>query len=272
MSMPQTIKSPFPGVDPYLESQEAWRDFHSEFIHCWRETLLKKLPAEYSARVNEDVYIGKLSGAKTRRFVVPDVALVRSRKRARRADAGGVAVLADEEVSLQPDLIPHFLIEERQIRYIEIYKNSTDELVAVLELLSPTNKHWGRKTYWGKRQALRRAHVHLVEVDLLIEGSPPPLALQLPEAHFHVLLTRSESPGECAVYSWNLPDRLPTIPIPLAAPDADLTSNLSIVFNMAYERGQYPRVIDYAQPLELPLDAKTRKWAASLARKFVSGK
>jgi hypothetical protein len=269
--MTTTIQSPFPGVDPYLEAQDAWRDFHSEFIHCWREALLKKLPAAYSARVNEDVYIGRLSDAKTRRFVVPDVAVVRSRQRASRG-TGGAAVLVDEEVSLTPDLIPHFLIEERRIRYIEIYKNSSDELVAVLELLSPTNKHWGRKKYWRKRKALRRSRVHLVEVDLLIDGTPPPLALPLPDAHFHVLLTRNQSPGQCAVYSWNLPDRLPTIPIPLADPDPDLTSNLSTVFRIAYERGQYPRVLDYARPLELPLDAKTRKWAAGLAKKFVAAR
>ena len=42
------MRSPFPGMDPYLEDPAFWRDFHLTFIGCWREAiadLLKKLVA-----------------------------------------------------------------------------------------------------------------------------------------------------------------------------------------------------------------------------------
>jgi hypothetical protein len=30
------LNSPFPGVDPYLEGQHYWPDFHASFIYEWR--------------------------------------------------------------------------------------------------------------------------------------------------------------------------------------------------------------------------------------------
>jgi hypothetical protein len=264
------VKSPFPGVDPYLESQSLWRDFHAKFINCWHELLLEKLPQRYDARMNEDVYIGRLKEDRVRRLVLPDVAIVGQRRSRRSTDGGSVAV--EDDVTLSPVFIPHTVIEERRITNIEIRERSSGKLVAVLELLSPTNKTWGRAKYLCKRRDLRRARVHLVEVDLLLSGKKPPLAASPPPAHCHVFLTRGNRRNECEVYSWNLKDPLPTIPIPLLKPDPDLPSSLRRVFDLAYERGQYPRAIDYSKPLELPLDEATRTWAQSLAADFVAGK
>lgn len=33
------MASPFPGIDPYLESQGYWPDFHHTFINYLREAL-----------------------------------------------------------------------------------------------------------------------------------------------------------------------------------------------------------------------------------------
>jgi hypothetical protein len=262
------VPSPFPGVDPYLEAQHCWRDFHQQFIHDWRERLLAELPPRYDARLQEDVYIGRLSPEETRRLIVPDIAAVAPRKSRPAADGGGVAVR--EQRTLAPSIIPHVVIEERRQSSIEIRERPRDRLVAVLEVLSPTNKGSGRAKYLKKRRDLRRARVHLVEVDLLIGGQSPPLAMPLPETHFHVLLTRVENPRQCEVYSWDLPEPLPTIPIPLLSPDPDLPANLQAVFDLAFDRGQYPRVIDYALPLELAVDDATRKWASEIGAAFAS--
>lgn len=45
--------SPFPGVDPFLEGQGIWSDFHFSFICCWREMLMRTLPKGYVARIEQ---------------------------------------------------------------------------------------------------------------------------------------------------------------------------------------------------------------------------
>lgn len=266
------MKSPFPGVDPYLEAQKLWPDFHARFINYWQESLLEKLPQRYDARLQENVYIGRVEEDEIRRHMIPDVAVVGQRRPRGRRSGGGVAVADEEAVDLKPVRIPHTILQERNIRNIEIREKPGNKLVAVLELLSPTNKSWGRAKYLRKRRELRRSGVHLVEVDLLIGGKSPPLAVSPPEAHCHVFLTRRERRSECEVYSWDLDEALPTIPIPLLKPDPDLPSSLRRVFDLAYERGQYPRAIDYSQPLDLPLDEETRQWATEIGARFAAGR
>lgn len=49
------MPSPFPGMDPYLESPKHWSDFHYRFIAHWCEILNEHLPRRYAARVEERV-------------------------------------------------------------------------------------------------------------------------------------------------------------------------------------------------------------------------
>ena len=51
--------SRFPGVDPFLEGQGVWHDFHQTFIVTWREILMRRLPGNYVARVEEHVYLDR---------------------------------------------------------------------------------------------------------------------------------------------------------------------------------------------------------------------
>jgi hypothetical protein len=48
------MKSPFPGMDPYLERH--WRDVHATLISCARERLNRILPADLAARTDDRVY------------------------------------------------------------------------------------------------------------------------------------------------------------------------------------------------------------------------
>ena len=41
------MKSPFPGMDPYLENPAIWSDFHPTFINYWREQIADVLPDNY---------------------------------------------------------------------------------------------------------------------------------------------------------------------------------------------------------------------------------
>ena len=47
------MPSPFPGMDPYIEANGIWPDFHLEFISACRAKLNRALPDGYAARIEE---------------------------------------------------------------------------------------------------------------------------------------------------------------------------------------------------------------------------
>ena len=49
------MKSPFPGMDRYLEAQGLWRDLHVRLITYFGDELGKVLPENYVARIEEQI-------------------------------------------------------------------------------------------------------------------------------------------------------------------------------------------------------------------------
>jgi hypothetical protein len=130
--------------------------------------------------------------------------------------------------------------EEIRTTHIEILRRQDKRLVTVLELLSPSNKEepgWSR--YLSKRSDLLVQPVHLVEIDLLLSGNRLPHKQSLPPGEYYCYVTRVEDRNHCAVTSWQGETRIPTVAIPLQAPDADLASSLQDVFEIAFSRGRY---------------------------------
>ena len=70
------MSSPFPGMDPYLESPAIWPDFHDAFAAGIREELNRRLPQPYYARLEMRPEIG-IVGLDESRRIVPDVAVAR---------------------------------------------------------------------------------------------------------------------------------------------------------------------------------------------------
>src|SRR5437016_2608855 len=66
------MKSPFPGLDPYLEMH--WGDVHAGLIIYTRDALLPGLPPDLVARVEERVFVEIEAGG--RRRMLPDVRVV----------------------------------------------------------------------------------------------------------------------------------------------------------------------------------------------------
>lgn len=66
------IRSPFPGMDPYLE--QHWRDVHHNLITFIQGDLNEQLPDDLRARVEERVFVE--SAAASARSVYPDVRVV----------------------------------------------------------------------------------------------------------------------------------------------------------------------------------------------------
>jgi hypothetical protein len=47
------MTSPFPGVDPYLEDQGYWKEFHTKFVNSVQDTLAERVPGTYEVRIEE---------------------------------------------------------------------------------------------------------------------------------------------------------------------------------------------------------------------------
>ena len=64
------------------------------------------------------------------------------------------------------------------------------------------------------------------------------------------------------MWPWRLRDPMPTIPVPLRAPDPDATLNLKAVLDQAYDGGRYGNYI-YSGPPEPRLSPDDAAWATA---------
>src|SRR5271165_4402057 len=81
------MPSPFPGMDPYLESLDWFPDLHDSLITFVKGTLQQRLPEFYYAQSSQRVWLEY-----SQRYVEPDLEVVRSGQEARRRGSGGIAV------------------------------------------------------------------------------------------------------------------------------------------------------------------------------------
>jgi Protein of unknown function (DUF4058) len=59
------MRSPFPGMDPFIEAQGLWEDFHNKLMGDMERFLSQSLPPRYTVRLGERSYV---------EFVVPETA------------------------------------------------------------------------------------------------------------------------------------------------------------------------------------------------------
>ena len=254
------MKSPFPGMDPYLE--EHWRDIHHRFLTYACDDLQEHLPRDLRARLEERVFVEPEFG--DGRGIYPDVRVVEYPRR------GGGTALATEVEAAEP-LVIHAESEPATEGYIEIIDvGSGNRVVTVLELLSDSNKQSGegQDLYCKKQRECLQAGVNLVEIDLLRSGKrvlAVPAGL-IPPSHrttYQVCVTRGSRPRSYEVYRVPLREPLPVIRLPLRPADADVLLNLQALIDRCYHHGRYDD-IDYRVPLNPPLDSADVAWADEL--------
>jgi hypothetical protein len=260
------MPSPFPGIDPYIESVGLWRDFHGAFLSRVRAMLNRRLPQNYAAVMDDEFRIFEEAEGGKSRGVLFDVAVARTAPTppGRRAEA--------EAASGQPAamLLPEDEDEEEPPLWLEIQHLPDRELVAVLELLSPTNKGGhGRSEYLRKRKLLLKQDIHLIELDFLLSGPRLPMRGTFPEGDFYALVSRVDRRPVCDVYAWSIRQPPPTIAVPLRRPDPDVPLDLAALHASAFDEGGYNRLLRYNAPLALPLAEEDRAWAAERAREAV---
>ncbi|MBI4602691.1 MAG: DUF4058 family protein [Planctomycetes bacterium] len=84
---------------------------------------------------------------------------------------------------------------------------------------------------------------------------------------YFVLLSRAEKRPMTEVWPIQLADRLPMVPVPLLAGDADVTLDLQQVLSTVYDLCGYDLAVDYNRPPVPPLDPEEWSWARERLRK-----
>src|SRR5687767_10347134 len=84
------MPSPFPGMDPYLESAAIWPDVHHELISEIRGALNPSLRPDYVARVELRVYISDEDDP-GREAIIPDVRIEKPKRNGSRKRKAGSA-------------------------------------------------------------------------------------------------------------------------------------------------------------------------------------
>ncbi len=249
------MPSPFPGMDPYLEGH-LWPDVLAALAAQIRQQLTPVLRPRYAARLA--VYVVEDTSPEADIGIMyPDVETLRTRpseRREIREDAP--AALSQPPPPAAPLVVALPLPVEVHITGVEIRDAASNELITELEILSPVNKREpGLTVYREKRRRLYRAGVHLVEIDFIRRGTRPVAHPRIPPAPYLVTITRAHA-ATMEVWPIEMGDRLPVIPVPLRAPDADVALDLQAALAAVYEAAAYDLSIDYGEaPPPPPLGA-----------------
>lgn len=266
------MTSPFPGMDPYIESCRLWDDFHHKLISEIDRALSAVMPKHYVVRQGERAYITQLKPGKLeveRSQMQGDVSISLSAARSPRGHDSSLAVLDEPVTTTENDSV--LMVALEQIEHIEpfIEIRSLDperQLVTTIEVLSPSNKQRGTKgwkLYQRKRVAHLTGHANLVEIDLLRGGGRLPMVTQWPNSPYAILVSRSESAPYCRAWPASYRSPLPTIPVPLAPPDSDVSLTLQPLVDAIYARSRYATDIDYSKPCTPPLAPEDVEWLKS---------
>jgi hypothetical protein len=267
------MKSPFPGMDPYIEAYGLWEDFHGHLIERIYEQIAGAAPERYFVRAGERSYhvlIG--SEGKEKRPFTPDVKItVPESGRKPKKKSGGVAV-KEPTTENEPLTLRAFIAEEHRERFVEIYEDDPEvRLVTTIEVLSPSNKRpntEGWEQYQNKRYSALLGGVHLIEIDLLRGGQRPLMRDPWPKSPYALLVGRANQKLHCHVWTASFDRPLPIIPVPLTPPDADLQLDLQPLIDRVYDLSRYGRAIDYSKPLKPPLTAKEKTWFEARLREW----
>src|SRR5437879_3427090 len=112
------MPSPFPGMDPYLESPVIWPDFHHGMISGIQAAVNPHLRPRYVARVELRVYISD-DDDPGRKALVPDVRVESSPRRRGTKKQKGAGALAVTEPLIVPTLMDEE-IEEAFLKIVEV--------------------------------------------------------------------------------------------------------------------------------------------------------
>ena len=251
------MRSPFPGMDPYLERSDLWPQVHNRLIIAIADTLTPQIAPRYRASIEERIY---MADQPMEAVGIADVAVVpgQTESPAEFMAEPGVATLP------KPLTVEVPLPMELKERFLTIRATQNNEVVSVIEILSPSNKRTGqgRQTYKTKRQQILGSQTSLVEIDLLRGGESMPVFGPLTET-YRILVSRGAERPKAELYSFGLREAIPAFPVPLRSSEVEPLVDLQRLLNEVYQRARFDLAIDYTTEVNPRLGGEDAAWAAA---------
>lgn len=252
------MRSPFPGMNPYLELPTLWHEFHNRLIVAISDTLTPYLQPRYYIAVETRTYLDDdnpelLVG-------IPD-AIVLTVSKLSVAEHRTIATQARPK---QIQLPMPIAVKER---YLEVREVGTHQVITVIEVLSPKNKRKGegRTAYEKKRQRVLGSSSHLIEIDLLRENPPMPMIGVETTSDYRIVVSRATTRPIADLYEFQLRESIPGFTLPLKPDEPELIVDLQPILLGVYDRGSYQFRIDYNQPVPPPkLSDADQQWVDEL--------
>lgn len=249
------MPSPFPGMDPYLESPAFWSELHNRLMVAIADDLAPKLRPKYRVAIEQRVYLSSTNGGRSL-VGIPDVTV---------SDRGnsGRSMTTVVSPGSKPIAISLPLPEEIHESYLEVREVNSGQVITAIELLSPKNKKSGegQVAYERKRQQVLASATHLVEVDLLRQGRKFPLDTTVAVPQYYVLVARGDRRPAADLYSFTLREPMPTFPLPLAGLDPEPEIELQRIFDGVYDRAGFDLAINYQSRSSPKLNDADAQWA-----------
>lgn len=263
------MPSPFPGMNPYLEHPAFWSSFHTRLMVAIADALAPDLRPKYYIEVETRTY-REQEGSENEEdellIGIPDAAVLAATLS---EQPGDEPILETGTVLTQnrPQSITLPMPVVLKERYLEVREVGSEAVITVLEVLSPKNKRkgQGRIAYERKRGRILGSLSHLVEIDLLRGNAPMPMMGQLQPTDYRIVVSRSDQRPKADLYSFNLPEVIPSFPLPLKPEDKEPMVDLQAIVHGVYDRGSYDVRIDYHQPVPPPkLSNTNQQWVDQL--------
>lgn len=254
------MKSPFPGMDPFMERR--WKHMHTALTTYISDQLQPLLPQELLVQTNERVLL-ELRAPETDETTpwgsaYPDVGVVEG--------TGGTATALVAEVETDLAAPSGVILWDNDLpekeRYVEIVDAETrSKVITIIELISPTNKRpgFGSESYLAKQKATLDSAANLVEIDLTRAGDRATImpwcnSLPRPQPAYLAGVRRARRRDRHRLEYHALPMEmgLKPIAIPLRPQDRDVVLKLQPLVELIYQNGRYYQ-IDYSTPLDPPL-------------------
>ncbi|MBE7381920.1 MAG: DUF4058 family protein [Leptolyngbya sp. SIO1E4] len=233
---------PFPGMNPYLENPDLWPEVHHLLISLLAETLNPQLLPTYRVAIEKRVY--QITGEDAVLIGIPDATV----------GVAKTSVQAETPVAIaspppHPITVTLPIPVEIKEAYLEVREVATQEVVTVIEVLSPANKRSGRgrEVYLQKRDVVLASRTHLVEIDLLRSGSPMPMTGTELQHDYQIMVSRQQRRPWADLYPFTVRDPMPAFGLPLKPPHADIEIQLDLLLQTVVERAGLEVVLNYGR-------------------------
>ncbi len=256
------MASPFPGMNPYLENPLFWTEIHNLLIVAVFRKLNPQLRPKYKVAIEKRVY--QTTDEDSLLVGVADVA-VQNTQKISSPQKVGIAVTAPSVEAVTVDVTMPETVKET---YLEVRDVITQEVITVIEILSPKNKRSGegRNAYRKKRLQILGSSTNLVEIDLLRDSKPIQQVPNNIQTDYRILISRASKRPKADLYAFNLHNPIPSYLLPLRENDTEPLLDIQTLINELYDEGNYDLVIDYTQEPLPPLSQENVAWVSEVLK------